>query len=97
MVNGENMCKSATYQASIASLNSFIRFKGTGKRDEVFLATKFGVVRDTKSGVDGSAQNVEKSFNQSIQRLGVPHVDLYYLHRSVHLIRVCSSRYIMQY
>ncbi|KAN0073779.1 NADP-dependent oxidoreductase domain containing protein [Tylopilus felleus] len=56
-------------------------FKKTGKRDQIFLATKFGVVRDKPTGVDGSAKNVEESFNHSLQRLGVSYVDLYYLHR----------------
>jgi len=58
-------------------------FKKTGKRDQIFLATKFGIARDrpTKHGVDGSAKNVEESFNLSLQRLGVTYVDLYYLHR----------------
>lgn len=61
--------------------DSFLRFKKTGKRDQIFLATKFGVVRDKPTGVDGSAKNVEESFNHSLQRLGVSYVDLYYLHR----------------
>ncbi|KAG8221407.1 NADP-dependent oxidoreductase domain-containing protein [Butyriboletus roseoflavus] len=58
-------------------------FKKTGKRDQIFLATKCGIVRDrpTTHGVDGSAKNVEESFNQSLQRLGVTYVDLFYLHR----------------
>ncbi|KAG9309676.1 NADP-dependent oxidoreductase domain-containing protein [Chiua virens] len=58
-------------------------FKKTGKRDQIFLATKFGIVRDrpTKNAVDGSAKNVEDSINRSLQRLGVDCVDLYYLHR----------------
>ncbi|KAI9455551.1 NADP-dependent oxidoreductase domain-containing protein [Boletus coccyginus] len=59
-------------------------FKRTGKRDQIFLATKFGFVHDrpTKHGVDGSPKNVEESINQSLQRLGVDYVDLYYLHRA---------------
>ncbi|KIJ58187.1 hypothetical protein HYDPIDRAFT_96218 [Hydnomerulius pinastri MD-312] len=58
-------------------------FKRTGKRNEIFLATKFGIVRDrpTSHGVDGSAKNVEESFKTSLDRLGVESVDLYYLHR----------------
>lgn len=66
-----------------ARLNPFDRFRKTGKRDQIFLATKFGFVRDrpTKNGVDGSAKNVEESFNRSLVRLGVDYVDLFYLHR----------------
>jgi len=56
-------------------------FKKTGKRDQIILATKFGVVRDRPSGVNGTPKNVEESFNRSLQRLGVTYVDLYYLHR----------------
>ncbi|KIJ16033.1 hypothetical protein PAXINDRAFT_168671 [Paxillus involutus ATCC 200175] len=58
-------------------------FKKTGKRDQIFLATKFGFVRDrpTNHGVDGSAKNVHESFNKSLGLLGVPYVDLFYLHR----------------
>ncbi|KAF9219111.1 Aldo/keto reductase [Gyrodon lividus] len=59
-------------------------FKKTGKRDHIFLATKFGFVRDgrpTKHGVDGSAKNVHESFTKSLGRLGVAYVDLFYLHR----------------
>ncbi|KIK79492.1 hypothetical protein PAXRUDRAFT_834063 [Paxillus rubicundulus Ve08.2h10] len=58
-------------------------FKKSGKRDQIFLATKFGIVRDrpTRYGVDGSAKNVHESFNKSVELLGVPYVDLFYLHR----------------
>ncbi|KAF8837224.1 Aldo/keto reductase [Paxillus ammoniavirescens] len=58
-------------------------FKKTGKRDQIFLATKFGIVRNkpTKHGVDGSAENAHESFNTSLKLLGVPYVDLFYLHR----------------
>ncbi|KAH0828816.1 NADP-dependent oxidoreductase domain-containing protein [Lanmaoa asiatica] len=62
----------------------------TGKRDQIFLATKFGAVLDrpTKHGVDGSAKYVEESFDRSLQRLGVTYVDLYYLHRRVSFLFV---------
>ncbi|KAH7928626.1 Aldo/keto reductase [Leucogyrophana mollusca] len=56
-------------------------FKRTGKRNEIFLATKFGVNRSKKSGVDGSPASVKASFERSLERLGVEKVDLYYLHR----------------
>jgi aryl-alcohol dehydrogenase-like predicted oxidoreductase len=51
-------------------------------RDQVVLATKFGnVYRDGQRGVDGSAAYVPQACDASLQRLGVDHIDLYYLHR----------------
>jgi aryl-alcohol dehydrogenase-like predicted oxidoreductase len=53
-----------------------------GRRDEVVLATKFGVhVDGPRQGVDGSAENVRRSIEGSLQRLGTDYVDLYYQHR----------------
>lgn len=49
-----------------------------GRRDEVFLATKFGAGAD--SGL-GKPENVRAQIDASLARLGVDHVDLYYLHR----------------
>ena len=56
-----------------------------GRRDEVFLATKFGLVRApgdlANTGVNGRPEYVRSSIEGSLQRLGVDHVELYYLHR----------------
>ena len=56
-----------------------------GRRGQVELATKFGIVRDpadpTRRGLDGSAANVRRSIEGSLKRLQTDHVDLYYLHR----------------
>ena len=56
-----------------------------GRRDEVFVATKFGIVRGpqdpTSRGVNGSPEYVRSSIDGSLKRLGVDHVDLYYQHR----------------
>ncbi len=56
-----------------------------GRRDEVVLATKFGIVLDPESatgrGVDGTPAYARSSVEGSLQRLGVDHIDLYYLHR----------------
>ena len=52
------------------------------RRDEVTLATKFGIVfRDGKRGIDGSPAYVHEACDASLARLGVDHIDLYYLHR----------------
>ena len=56
-----------------------------GKRDQVVLATKFGIVRDPADpnvrGVNGKPSYVKKSCEASLKRLGVDYIDLYYQHR----------------
>src|SRR5215210_5314593 len=58
-----------------------------GRRDEVTIATKFGIRfaptedNPTNRVLDGSPENVRRSIEGSLQRLGTDHVDLYYLHR----------------
>jgi aryl-alcohol dehydrogenase-like predicted oxidoreductase len=59
-----------------------------GRRDEVVIATKFGVRVDpddpadqTKRTLDGSPENVRRSAEASLKRLGTDHIDLYYQHR----------------
>ncbi|CAM4495319.1 aldo/keto reductase [Paenibacillus phoenicis] len=54
------------------------------RRDEVVLATKFGVVRDRWGGpwsYNGRPEYVKAAAEASLRRLGVDHIDLYYLHR----------------
>jgi aryl-alcohol dehydrogenase-like predicted oxidoreductase len=55
------------------------------RRDQVLLATKFGLVRDpddpTARGVNGRPEYVRRAAEGSLQRLGVDHIDLYYQHR----------------
>jgi aryl-alcohol dehydrogenase-like predicted oxidoreductase len=53
-----------------------------GRRDEVVLATKFGIVRgDDGVRLDGRPENVRGYCEASLRRLGTDAVDLYYLHR----------------
>jgi aryl-alcohol dehydrogenase-like predicted oxidoreductase len=53
-----------------------------GRRDEVVLATKFGIVRgDDGVHLDGRPENVRQYCEDSLARLGVDVIDLYYLHR----------------
>jgi aryl-alcohol dehydrogenase-like predicted oxidoreductase len=55
-----------------------------GNRDEVVLATKFGIVRGdepTDRSIDGRPEYVREAIDASLGRLGVDHVDLYYQHR----------------
>lgn len=53
-----------------------------GRRDEVVLATKFGIVRgDEGVHLDGRPEHVRGYCEASLRRLGVDVIDLYYLHR----------------
>ncbi|MFE0027241.1 aldo/keto reductase [Amycolatopsis sp. NPDC059021] len=53
-----------------------------GRRDEVVLATKFGIVwNGDQMGARGDAAYVKQSCDESLRRLGVDHIDLYYQHR----------------
>ncbi|WP_314352834.1 aldo/keto reductase [Pseudomonas rhodesiae] len=56
-----------------------------GKRDQVFLASKFGIIRDLATpasrGVNGSPEYIRASIDGTLQRLGVDTLDLYYQHR----------------
>jgi aryl-alcohol dehydrogenase-like predicted oxidoreductase len=56
-----------------------------GKRDKVFIATKFGIVRDPKDptarGFSGAPDYVKRSCEGSLKRLGIETIDLYYQHR----------------
>jgi aryl-alcohol dehydrogenase-like predicted oxidoreductase len=55
-----------------------------GRRDEVVVATKFGLVSHSGGGpgvVDSSAANVRAAVEGSLRRLRTDHIDLYYQHR----------------
>ena len=56
-----------------------------GRRDEVILATKFGVERDARDPnarhLDSRPETVRVSCDASLKRLGVERIDLYYQHR----------------
>ncbi len=56
-----------------------------GRRDEVVLATKFGIVRDAnepaKRAFNGRPEYVKAACEASLRRLAVDHIDLYYQHR----------------
>jgi aryl-alcohol dehydrogenase-like predicted oxidoreductase len=56
------------------------------RRDEVVVATKFGLSPDLSGGgfkltVDGRPEYAHRAVDGSLERLGVDHIDLYYLHR----------------
>ncbi|GBU11457.1 aldo/keto reductase [Enterobacterales bacterium] len=55
------------------------------RRDKVFLATKFGIVRDPSNpharGTNGHPDYIRQSVEGSLKRLGTDVIDLYYQHR----------------
>ena len=57
------------------------RFKKTGKRNEIFLATKFGVTRPGFT-INGTPEYVKAAAETSLKRMGIETIDLYYLHVS---------------
>jgi aryl-alcohol dehydrogenase-like predicted oxidoreductase len=70
-----------------------------GRRDRMFIASKFGVVRDPNgpSGslydreLDNSPAYIRKSCDASLKRLGTDHIDLYYIHRMDHEAKLEDS------
>jgi aryl-alcohol dehydrogenase-like predicted oxidoreductase len=54
-----------------------------GRRDKAVLASKFGNIRTPDGGrkVNGRPEYVPQACDASLKRLGVDHLDLYYLHR----------------
>ncbi len=53
-----------------------------GRRDQVTLASKFGMISHTgRNGLDSSPANVRLALDGSLQRLATDHIDLYYQHR----------------
>ena len=52
------------------------------RRDQVVLATKFGLISHTgREGLDSSPANIRIAVDGSLQRLATDHIDLYYQHR----------------
>ncbi|KAJ7851979.1 NADP-dependent oxidoreductase domain-containing protein [Mycena leptocephala] len=54
-------------------------FKRTGKRDDIFLCSKFGFILPSFA-LDGSPAHVKEATESSLAKLGVECIDLYYLH-----------------
>lgn len=58
-----------------------------GRRDQIILSTKFGVVRKEgessglSGGICGKADYVKQACDESLKRLGVDFIDLYFMHR----------------
>ena len=55
-----------------------------GFRKDLVIATKFGIMRNEKGaflGINGRPDYIKKACNDSLSRLGIDHIDLYYMHR----------------
>ena len=61
----------------------YIKFKRTGKRNVIFLATTFGY---TPSGIRGDREHVRQAIDASLKKLAVDSVDLFYAHRYASLL-----------
>ncbi|KAK0631015.1 NADP-dependent oxidoreductase domain-containing protein [Bombardia bombarda] len=69
------------YGDSEALLNKW--FKRTAKRDDIFLATKFGFVKGAQSiSIDSSGEYCRKACAMSLKLLGIESIDLYYMHHA---------------
>jgi len=65
-------------------IGTYLARKGAGSRDLFTIATKAGITRDRNTGerrFDNSPGHLETELNGSLKRLGVDHVDLFYVHR----------------
>jgi aryl-alcohol dehydrogenase-like predicted oxidoreductase len=56
------------------------------KRQDVFLSTKFAIRGNPKEGmkgltIDSSPEYCKQAIQKSLKRLGLPYVDIYYVHR----------------
>ncbi|KAH9930496.1 Aldo/keto reductase [Epithele typhae] len=67
------------------------KLEKTGKREDIFLATKFGIVLDSGGmtwSVNGTPEYAEQQLQRSLERLSVEYVDLWYLHRTDELVPI---------
>lgn len=65
-------------------LGRFIKKGGATHRQQVVIATKFGIVREAgkyERRIDNSPAYIQSACEASLQRLGVEQIDLYYCHR----------------
>jgi aryl-alcohol dehydrogenase-like predicted oxidoreductase len=59
-------------------------FKRTGKRDKIFLSTKFGFIQGStldNRHVNSSGKYCKEACAASLKKLGIDTIDLYYAHR----------------
>ena len=74
-------------------------FRRTGKRNEIFFASKFGFVKGSKTlEIDSSGEYCKKACEESLKILGIDYIDLCKVvispRRSVMLTAVCVEDYV---
>lgn len=65
-------------------LGRFVARLGAARRQQIVLATKFGIVREAgkyERRIDNSPAYIKAACEASLRRLGIDHIDLYYCHR----------------
>ncbi|KAI2784511.1 putative aldo-keto reductase [Daldinia loculata] len=56
-------------------------FKRTGKRDQIFIASKYGIIKGSKTfEANSSYEYTKQACDKSLKALGVDQIDLYYIH-----------------
>ncbi len=66
------------YEAERVTDVHILRFKRTGKQNEIFLTSKFGF---TPNGGRDDPEYVKQQLAKSLERFGVDYIDLYYQYR----------------
>ena len=73
--------------ASEAAIGSFLAKQGSKRNDLFSIATKVGIkgnIQTGKTEFDNSPDYLKKELDDSLRRLGVESIDLYYIHRRDH-------------
>ena len=79
------------YRTTVSNSSNERRFRTRGKRNDIFLATKFGFRASGARRVNCSPEYVNEAVDKSLKRLGVDYIDLYYAHRCA-LSRCATTR-----
>jgi hypothetical protein len=68
--NGQSTHFADTTRPFPLTITSRCRFKRSGKRNDIFLATKFAITREAERPVNGDPEYVKASCEKSLKRLG---------------------------
>lgn len=73
-------------------------FRRSGKRDQIFLATKFGYIKgDPNFAVNTSGKYCKKACAESLKLLGVDHIDLceYSVYQDIRTSSASNGTYVL--